>query len=131
MHKVQLIIKLLLQLGIIIVITYIGTEIQKIFHLPLAGSIVGLFLFYLLLQFKIVPLTWVEDGGNFLLKTMVFFFIPSVVGIMDVASEITLNYILFFAVIIIGTCIVALSSGYIAEKMSVKHKHRKGVDAYE
>ena len=72
MHKVQLIIKLLLQLGIIIVITYIGTEIQKIFHLPLAGSIVGLFLFYLL-----------------------------------------------------------LSSGYIAEKMSVKHKHRKGVDAYE
>ena len=43
---------------IIIVITYIGTEIQKIFHLPLAGSIVGLFLFYLLLQFKIVPLTW-------------------------------------------------------------------------
>ncbi|HDG7088360.1 TPA: holin-like murein hydrolase modulator CidA [Staphylococcus aureus] len=131
MHKVQLIIKLLLQLGIIIVITYIGTEIQKIFHLPLAGSIVGLFLFYLLLQFKIVPLTWVEDGANFLLKTMAFFFIPSVVGIMDVASEITLNYILFFAVIIIGTCIVALSSGYIAEKMSVKHKHRKGVDAYE
>ncbi|HDF1886185.1 TPA: holin-like murein hydrolase modulator CidA [Staphylococcus aureus] len=131
MHKVQLIIKLLLQLGIIIVITYIGTEIQKIFHLPLAGSIVGLFLFYLLLQFKIVPLTWVEDSANFLLKTMVFFFIPSVVGIMDVASEITLNYILFFAVIIIGTCIVALSSGYIAEKMSVKHKHRKGVDAYE
>lgn len=45
MHKVQLIIKLLLQLGIIIVITYIGTEIQKIFHLPLAGSIVGLFFF--------------------------------------------------------------------------------------
>ena len=124
MHKVQLIIKLLLQLGIIIVITYIGTEIQKIFHLPLAGSIVGLFLFYLLLQFKIVPLTWVEDGANFLLKTMVFFFIPSVVGIMDVASEITLNYIK-------TKCIVALSSGYIAEKMSVKHKHRKGVDAYE
>ena len=34
MHKVQLIIKLLLQLGIIIVITYIGTEIQKIFIFP-------------------------------------------------------------------------------------------------
>lgn len=67
--------------------------------------------------------TFIKDDG--------LFFIPSVVGIMDVASEITLNYILFFAVIIIGTCIVALSSGYIAEKMSVKHKHRKGVDAYE
>lgn len=35
---------------------------------------------------------------------------------MDVASDITLNYVLFFIVIIIGTCVVALSSGFIAEK---------------
>ena len=83
MHKVQLIIKLLLQLGIIIVITYIGTEIQMIFHLPLAGSIVGLFLFYVLLQSKIVPLSWVEEGVNFLLNAMVVFLFVSVVVIMD------------------------------------------------
>ena len=115
MHKVQLIIKLLLQLGIIIVITYIGTEIQKIFHLPLAGSIVGLFYFIYYYNLRLYRSLgrrrcklFIKDDG--------LFFIPSVVGIMDVASEITLNYILFFAVIIIGTCIVALSSGYIAEK---------------
>ncbi|MBO1198159.1 CidA/LrgA family protein [Staphylococcus simiae] len=131
MHKAQFIIKLILQLGLIIVITYIGTEAQKLLHLPLAGSIVGLFLFYLLLQFKIVKLSWIEEGANFLLKTMVFFFIPSVVGIMDVASDITLNYIVFFAVIIVGTCLVALSSGFVAEKMCVKHKQQKGLDAYE
>ena len=59
---------------------------------------------------------------------MVFFFIPSVVGIMDVASNITMNYILFFIVIIIGTCLVALSSGYIAEKMLEKAIHVKGTD---
>ncbi len=114
--KSQLIIKLLLQLGIIIVITYIGTEIQKIFHLPLAGGILSIFLFYLLLQFRVL-LVGLRQRVNFLLKTMVFFFIPSVVGIMDVALPKLPNYILFFAVIIIGTCIVALSSGYIAEKI--------------
>ena len=59
---------------------------------------------------------------------MVFFFIPSVVGIMDVASDITLNYVLFFIVIIIGTCVVALSSGFIAEKMVGKDKITKGTD---
>ncbi len=96
MHKVQLIIKLLLQLGIIIVIIFIlAQRFKRFFIFPLAGQYLVYFLFYLLLQFKIVPLTWVEDGANFLLKTMVFFFIPSVVGIMDVASEITLNYISF------------------------------------
>ncbi len=129
MHKVQLIIKLLLQLGIIIVITYIGTRNSKDFSSSLSRQYCWS-IFILLLQFKIVPLTSVEDGANFLLKTMVFFHTVSC-RYYGCCLEITLNYILFFAVIIIGTCIVALSSGYIAEKMSVKHKHRKGVDAYE
>jgi Putative effector of murein hydrolase LrgA len=128
MEKAKFVIKLILQLALIILITFIGTEVQKLLHIPLAGSIVGLMLFFLLLQFKIVPESWIHVGADFLLKTMVFFFIPSVVGIMDVASNITMNYILFFIVIIIGTCLVALSSGYIAEKMLEKSNTRKGTD---
>mgnify|MGYP001138395856 FL=1 len=128
MEKAKFVIKLILQLALIMLITFIGTEVQKLLHVPLAGSIVGLMLFFLLLQFKIVPESWINVGADFLLKTMVFFFIPSVVGIMDVASNITMNYILFFIVIIIGTCLVALSSGYIAEKMLEKSNTRKGTD---
>lgn len=128
MEKAKFVIKLILQLALIMLITFIGTEVQKLLHIPLAGSIVGLMLFFLLLQFKIIPDSWINVGADFLLKTMVFFFIPSVVGIMDVASNITMNYILFFIVIIIGTCLVALSSGYIAEKMLEKNNTRKGTD---
>lgn len=128
MEKAKFVIKLILQLALIMLITFIGTEVQKLLHIPLAGSIVGLMLFFLFLQFKIVPESWINVGADFLLKTMVFFFIPSVVGIMDVASNITMNYILFFIVIIIGTCLVALSSGYIAEKMLEKSNTRKGTD---
>ncbi|MCC2071873.1 CidA/LrgA family protein [Staphylococcus epidermidis] len=128
MEKAKFVIKLILQLAFIMLITFIGTEVQKLLHIPLAGSIVGLMLFFLLLQFKIIPESWINVGADFLLKTMVFFFIPSVVGIMDVASNITMNYILFFIVIIIGTCLVALSSGYIAEKMLEKDNTRKGTD---
>lgn len=128
MEKAKFVIKLILQLALIMLFTFIGTEVQKLLHIPLAGSIVGLMLFFLLLQFKIVPESWINVGADFLLKTMVFFFIPSVVGIMDVASNITMNYILFFIVIIIGTCLVALSSGYIAEKMLEKSNTRKGTD---
>jgi holin-like protein len=47
----------------------------------------------------------------------VFFFIPSVVGVMDVVSEIDVNFVLFFTMVIFGTCCVALISGFIAEKM--------------
>ncbi|MEJ7166500.1 CidA/LrgA family protein [Staphylococcus capitis] len=128
MYRAKFLVKLVLQLALILLITFIGTEVQKLLHIPLAGSIVGLILFFLLLQFKIIPESWIDVGANFLLKTMVFFFIPSVVGIMDVASDITLNYVLFFIVIIIGTCVVALSSGFIAEKMVGKDKITKGTD---
>lgn len=128
MYRAKFLVKLVFQLALILLITYIGTEVQKLLHIPLAGSIVGLILFFLLLQFKIIPESWIDVGANFLLKTMVFFFIPSVVGIMDVASDITLNYVLFFIVIIIGTCVVALSSGFIAEKMVGKDKITKGTD---
>lgn len=128
MYRAKFLVKLVLQLALILLITYIGTEVQKLLHILLAGSIVGLILFFLLLQFKIIPESWIDVGANFLLKTMVFFFIPSVVGIMDVASDITLNYVLFFIVIIIGTCVVALSSGFIAEKMVGKDKITKGTD---
>ncbi|MBO1205512.1 CidA/LrgA family protein [Staphylococcus nepalensis] len=111
---------------IIMGITFIGNKIQMIFHIPIAGSIVGLILYFLLLQFKIIPTKWVEEGSKFFLATMVFFFVPSVVGVMDVASMINLNFILFFIMIVIGTCCVALISGYIAEKMVKTEQYGNG-----
>ena len=128
MHKVRDLLQLFVQIILILLISYIGTEVQRLLHIPLAGSIVGLLMFYLLLQFKIIPVSWVDEGANFLLKTMVFFFIPSVVGVMNVASDITLNYILFFLIIILGTCLLALSSGYIAETLVKRDDVGKGTD---
>ena len=95
-------------------ITYIGTEIQKIFHLPQPAVLLVYFYFIYYYNLRLYPITWVEDGANFLLKTMVFFFVSCrYYGccFRNYAKLYTL-----FAVIIIGTCIVALSSGYIAEK---------------
>ena len=45
---------------------------------------------------------------------------------MDVVSDITKSYIIFFLLIIVGTSCVALASGYIAEKM-VKQPNVKRV----
>ncbi|PTE73683.1 CidA/LrgA family protein [Staphylococcus devriesei] len=109
--------KIIIQIAIILVISLIGGFIQKSLHIPLAGSIVGMILLYILLELKIIRMNWISEGAEFLLATMVFFFIPSVVGIMDVISNITRSYIIFFLLIIVGTSCVALVSGYIAEKM--------------
>ncbi|MDV3052173.1 CidA/LrgA family protein [Staphylococcus ureilyticus] len=122
------IVKIMFQALIIMGITFIGNKVQMIFDIPIAGSIVGLILFFLLLQFKIIPTKWVEEGSKFFLATMVFFFVPSVVGIMDVASMININFVLFFIMIVLGTCCVALISGFIAEKMVEAEQYGNGQD---
>ena len=71
-------------------------------------------------------MNWISDGAEFLLATMVFFFIPSVVGIMDIVSDITKSYIIFFLLIIVGTSCVALASGYIGEKMVKQPNVKRG-----
>jgi holin-like protein len=62
----------------------------------------------------------VEGAASFLLSTMIFYFVPSVVGAMNIGSVISMKFIAFIIVIIVGTCCVALISGYIAEKMIAK-----------
>ncbi|MDO5376266.1 CidA/LrgA family protein [Staphylococcus rostri] len=114
------------QISLIYGITRLGNWLQSFFHVPLAGSIVGLILFYTLLQLKIVRVAWVKDGANFLLATMVFFFVPSVIGVMDVITEIDMNFVVFFALVVIGTLLVALTSGLVAEKMTMGKVFSKG-----
>ena len=82
-------------------------------------------MLYILLELKVIRMNWISDA-EFLLATMVFFFIPSVVGIMDVVSDITKSYIIFFLLIIVGTSCVALASGYIAEKMVKQPNVKRG-----
>lgn len=112
--------RILSQISIIFLITALGNKIQSVLHIPIVGSIVGLATFFLLLQFKVIPERWVQEGANILLGTMALFFIPSIVGGMNIIEQINLNYLIFIALIILGTCIVALASGYLAEKMVQK-----------
>ncbi|UTI87809.1 CidA/LrgA family protein [Mammaliicoccus sciuri] len=110
-------IKIILQICMIYFITVLGSWIQDTLNIPIAGSIIGLVIFFLLLQFKIIKEEWIKDGANLLLSTMIFFFIPSIVGAMNLVDQINAQFIFLIVLVIASTCIVALSSGYIAEKM--------------
>lgn len=115
-------IKIILQICMIYFITVLGTWIQDTLNIPIAGSIIGLVILFLLLQFKIIKEEWIKDGANLLLSTMIFFFIPSIVGAMNLVDQINAQFIFLIVLVIASTCIVALSSGYIAEKM-LKRNH--------
>jgi len=115
-------IKIILQICMIYFITVLGSWIQETLNIPIAGSIIGLVILFLLLQFKIIKEEWIKDGANLLLSTMIFFFIPSIFGAMNLVNQINAQFIFLIVLVIASTCIVALSSGYIAEKM-LKRNH--------
>ena len=49
---------------------------------PLPGNVVGLILFTLCLFLGLVKLQWVEEAAAFLLRHMLLFFAPVIVGII-------------------------------------------------
>lgn len=62
--------------------SYIGNAISNITKIPMPGSVIGLILFFIFLQFKILKIEKVEKTSNFLLNNLGMLFIPAGVGIM-------------------------------------------------
>jgi len=76
------IVKSIVQIGYLYILLLIGNTIARLLHLPIPGSIIGLVLLFLLLQFHIIKLEWIELGAAVLLSELLLFFIPSAIGVI-------------------------------------------------
>ncbi|WP_314365898.1 CidA/LrgA family protein [uncultured Streptococcus sp.] len=104
--------KLYVQLMIIFMISLVGEGISSVFHLPVSGSIIGLVLLFLALQFKLLRLRHISMVGNFLLANMTILFLPPAVGIMD-KFQVIAPYLLPIILIVLGAivlnvCVIAV-----------------------
>ena len=104
--------KLYVQLMIIFMISLVGEGISSVFHLPVPGSIIGLVLLFLGLQFKLLRLRDISMVGNFLLANMTILFLPPAVGIMD-KFQVIAPYLLPIILIVLGAivlnvCVIAV-----------------------
>lgn len=81
--KFQHHLTVLSQLALIILVWAAADLIQTTLELPIASGVLGLFLLLLLLQFKWIKLSMVEQGAQFLLRNLLLFFIPPVVGLIQ------------------------------------------------
>lgn len=120
--------KLYVQLMILFVISLIGEGISVLFHLPIPGSIIGLIILFLALQFKWLRVRHVNMVGNFLLANMTILFLPPAVGIMekfDVIAPYLLSIILivFFAAVI-NIILIALVVQFIKKRYEGDYEER-------
>jgi holin-like protein len=116
----------ILQVGYLYLFALLGNLLTKWLHLPISGSIVGLFIVLCLLHFKVLKLSAVELGASFLMSEMLLFFIPSAVAIIQYKDEILQHGSQFLIVILLSTITVMIVTGLVAQYSIRRLANKKG-----
>lgn len=118
--------KIFNQIGILLGVWATGEVvsqfIKNIINIP--GSILGMIILFLLLQFKIISEEKIKDVADFLLGNMGIFFIPAGVSLIQSLGLIKENAILLLSCIILINIAVMIGSGISVEFM-IKLKEKK------
>lgn len=97
---------------------YISSFIQSVVIIP--GSIIGMILLFLLLQFKAIKIDSIKEISDLFLDNMAMFFIPAGVSLINSLDLIADNIFVILISIVLSTAIVMYITGIIVEKMIQK-----------
>jgi len=103
------------QVIILWAIYWIGSQVALLLGIPIPGNVLGMILLFGLLCCGILKLQHIELATNFLLKHMIFFFIPFAVGLMNWGSLFYDNSMALASAIIIGAIIPFLTVGFLMQ----------------
>ncbi|GLV13357.1 holin-like protein CidA [Alicyclobacillus hesperidum] len=108
---------IILQIAVLYGLADLGGLISKLLHTPVPGSIFGLIILFLLLQFRVLRLDWIARGGDLLIREMLLFFVPSSVGIMTYGHLMLHEGLQILVTIVCSTAIVMLITGTMADNI--------------
>lgn len=107
--------KFILQLFLLFFVYWISNEFAQFANLPIPGNVIGVILLFVLLACGIIKLNHVKEGADFLLKHLVFFFIPVTVGLMNWGHVFYEYGIELAAAILISTLLPFWTVGYLTQ----------------
>jgi len=84
------------QITLITLISLSGDKISQLLPLPIPGSVIGILLLFALLSLGIIKTAQISMIANFLLKHLVFFFIPVTVSLMNYWDVFSKNGLILF-----------------------------------
>lgn len=116
--------KYIKQFGIIVIISFISEILSYLIPLPIPASIYGLILMFCCLYFKIFPLDYVKETGNFLIEIMPLMFIPSAVGLLKSWDVLKSMWLPAVVITIVSTIAVMAVSGLVTQAI-IKAERKK------
>jgi holin-like protein len=101
-----------LGLAILLGYEFIGYIAHEFLGVPLPSNVIGLILLVISLFLGWVKLEWIEQTANFLLKHMMIFFAPAIVGVMVFFSRIGDEWVAISLGLVLSTLSVLLVTGW-------------------
>ena len=119
---------MMVQVLIMALICFIGEVLAAIVPINCSSPVYDFVLLYLLLQFKVIKLEWIEKLSNILAGCMLIAFVPGTVSIVEELEQ--LLQMIFPAIIAatIGSVLVLVVSGCIVQSLMklIKMLRQKG-----
>jgi len=103
------------QIGWVLSFWLVGELIAHIFGWAIPGSIIGMIILTLALEFKLIKLSQVEGVSDFLIRNMAFFFVPPGVGLMVNLELIADNWLAITVATVLSTMLVLIVTGLVAQ----------------
>jgi len=119
------VVRIIVQIGILNIFYYIGVGIVSYLHIPLPGSVIGLLLLALALNFKLMKVEYIQDGAGFLIGVLTLFFIPATVGIIDYPELMSTTGLLIILAVIASTLIAIYVTGILTQQIEKREVTKK------
>ncbi|MDF2065647.1 MULTISPECIES: CidA/LrgA family holin-like protein [Bacillaceae] len=113
-------LRVVFQILILYMFSFLGTVIVQSLHIKFPGSIIGLILLFAGLYFKLIPISLIKDGAGFLLSVLTLFFVPATVGVMNYPELLSFQGLLLILSVIISTIITIIISGRVGQYLETK-----------
>lgn len=117
--------KYIKQLAVILAVSFAGEGLNRLIPLPVPAGIYGIVILFLLLVTKALPLSAVEETGDFLVEIMPLMFIPAAVGIIDSWDGIKSSVLAYGIIILVSTVIVMGVAGKVTDTILTARRKRR------
>ncbi|MDQ8208399.1 CidA/LrgA family protein [Coraliomargarita sp. SDUM461003] len=104
-----------LQILALMLLCWLAQLLTSHLQWPIPGSLVGLFVLWLLLNRKVLPAAWVEDGANDLLNHLMLFFVPAMLALVDRPELLSMLGVKLLIAVLISTLAVMCGTACVVE----------------
>lgn len=103
---------------ILTAIYFLGTWLAGFLPIPVPGAVIGMVIVFALLQTRILPLQWVDQGAVWLLSFLGLFYVPYGVGIVQSGELISLWGGHIVLIVLVTVLVVFLVTARFYQKFS-------------